>query len=578
VKLSSHPGTRAAFALAPLPRLTVLAVSLALGCSKPAPAKSALSARDLPAQRVPGLQEALQAISAEGLRSDVEKLSSDEFLGRAPGTVGEQKTLTYLGERLQALGLEPGGGDGGYAQRVPLLGARTKAEASFREGGSTRDLYEPDDFVAQSRTGQANVALSNVQVMFVGYGVVAPEFNWDDYKGVDVHGKLLIMLVGDPPVPDPDDDEQLDPNTFGGRAMTYYGRWTYKYEMAAAKGAAGVLLVHDTKAAGYGYEVVKAGAQKELLMLDSQERRAQVEGWLAESAAKGIFAQSNLDFAALKAKAATREARPVGISSLATVRVHSTLRTFDSHNVIGVMTGSDPVLREEAIVVSAHWDHLGQDPNRAGDNIFNGAIDNASGVASLLAIAGALQKLPTKPRRSIVFLIPTAEEAGLLGAKYYAEWPVVALGKTVANLNMDCMNLWGKAKGIISIGLGTSSLDQILEAEATAQGRVVLPDPEPERGYFFRSDHLELMRKGVPALDFLHPGAQYLGPDAAKREALRAGYVAERYHKPSDQSGDDFDYTGAVDDARLLTRVLLDIANSDRKPTWTPGRGPTLSL
>lgn len=508
------------------------------------------------------------------MRADVEALASDAFLGRAPGTEGEDKTLAYLTEAFRNMGLVGAGDAGSYSSKVPLLGARSAPQGSIRAQGKTWPLKAPEDFVAHSRTGKADVSLKNAPIVFVGYGVVAPEYGWDDFKSEDVRGKLLLMLVGDPPVPAPDAPDQLDPNTFKGRAMTYYGRWTYKYEIASARGAAGVLLIHETAAAGYAYDVVKAGALKEQLMLveDSPKRRVDVEGWLSEPAARTLLSSAGLDLDALKASALRRDFAPVALNAQANLRVKSNLRRFDSHNAIAALPSRPHSSQaQEAIVMTAHWDHFGHDEHAEGDGTFNGAIDNASGVASMLAIARALTRLPERPARTIIFLSPTAEESGLLGAKHYAEHPYLPIEHTVANVNMDCMNLWGPTHALVSIGRGTSSLDEVLEAEAARVGRVVIDDPESEKGYFFRSDHLELMRKGVPALHFLHPGADYLGKTPAESAALRSQYVSSTYHKVTDEAAAGLRYDGAAEDARLLTRVIVDVAEAPERPQFKPG-------
>jgi len=539
-----------------------------------APVERASAQPTLPSARTVGLDAALTKIGVPGLRADVEMLSSDAFLGRAPGTLGEERTLSYLSQAFRVLGLAPAGDAGTYEAKVPLLGAYSRAEGELVVAGKPFSLKAPEDFVAHSRTGLADVTLKQVPIVFVGYGVVAPEFDWDDFKDVDVRGKLVVMLVGDPPVPDARDASKLDDTVFKGRAMTYYGRWTYKYEIASARGAKGVLLVHETAAAGYPYDVVKAGAIKEQLMLVESEapERVDVEGWITEPVARKLFSASGQDFDALKARAVTREARPVSLDARANLRVRSSLRRFDSHNSIAILPGRDDSAEaREAVVVTAHWDHFGHDEHARGDGTFNGAIDNASGVASMLAIARALVSLPQRPRRSVVFLAPTAEESGLLGAKHYATRPVIPLENTLADVNMDCMNLWGPAHAIVSIGRGTSSLDELLEAEAERVGRVVIDDPEPEKGYFFRSDHLELMRKGVPALHFLHPGAEYVGRTPEESAKLRSDYVTSTYHKVTDEAAGTLRYEGAVEDAQLLTRVILDITESDGRPTWKPG-------
>jgi Zn-dependent M28 family amino/carboxypeptidase len=524
----------------------------------------------LPSTAFPHLDEALsRGVTVEGLQKDVTTLASDAFLGRAPGGKGEEQTLAYLSASFGAYKLEPGGDDGSYLAKVPLIGAYGAAEGAFRGGSKQLKASAPNDFVAHTRTAKPDVSI-DADLVFVGYGIEAPEFGWDDFKGVDVKGKLLVMLVGDPPVADASSPEKLDDKVFGGRAMTYYGRWTYKYEIAAKKGAAGVLLIHEAGPAGYDYEVVKAGAMKEQLMLaDDQAPHTDIEGWLSEPFARNLLKASGQDFDKLKKAALDRNAKPVALKAHAMVRVRSKVRKFNSHNVIGVLKGRDEQ-KKEAVVVTAHWDHLGYNDEK-GDRIYNGAIDNASGVASLLAVMRTLAILPDKPRRSVVFVATTAEESGLLGAKHYASSPYIPLSETVANVNMDCMNLWGPARGIISVGQGASSLDAWLDAEAKRAGRVVLADPEPEKGYFFRSDHLELMRKGVPALHFLHPGAEYEGLSSEESAALRAAYVKENYHKVSDEAGPKLRYEGAVADAQLLTRVIVDVTESDATPTWNPG-------
>jgi Zn-dependent M28 family amino/carboxypeptidase len=526
----------------------------------------------LPADAVVGLDAVLAALSEAALRQHVETLASDAFHGRAPGTEGEEVTLAYLEQQLARSGFAPAGDAGSYRQAVALIGARASAEASGRAGREPITLRAPEDFVAHTLTGKPDVHIDGAELVFVGYGVRAPEYEWDDYEGIDAKGKLLVMLVGDPPVPDAARPGELDPAVFAGRAMTYYGRWTYKFEMAGKLGARGVLLVHDTYAAGYGYDVVKSGAEKELLALaDDRTPLADVQGWLSSKGAERLFAQAGLDFASLKEKAKTRDAAPVLLDARLSVRVRSTLRRFTSHNIVAKLPGSDPRLAAQAVVLSAHWDHFGESHEGAGDRVFNGAVDNASGVGTMLELARALGSLNVKPRRSIVVLAPTAEEAGLLGARHYAQHPAVPLADTVADINMDCMNLWGRARALVSIGVGTSSLDAVLAAEAARAGRQVTPDPEPEKGYFFRSDHLELMKRGVPALHFLHPGDLYEGLSAAQSAALRARYVREDYHKVTDQAGPALRYDGALDDARLLARLVLDVSEADARPRFTSG-------
>jgi Zn-dependent M28 family amino/carboxypeptidase len=513
------------------------------------------------------------ATRAAWILSHVKALASDEFEGRAPGSAGEDRTIAYLTAQFQKLGLEPGNPDGTYVQRVPLMAFSGTSKASFSIKGQRFDLAEPDDYVAVSRQGKADVAVTDSEMVFVGYGAVAPEFNWDDFKGVDVRGKTIVMLVGDPPVPDPADPSRLDPATFKGKAMTYYGRWTYKYEIAAARGAAAAIIVHETGPAGYPYTVVMnmGGENFVETSRDLAKSYIPIEAWIRLDRAQQWFAAAGLDFAALKAKAATRGFTPVSLGGTASFTLHNTIRSLTSHNVIAKLTGSDPRLRNEYVMYSAHWDHFGRNLSLKGDQILNGALDNGSGMAEMLAMAKAFTEMTPRPKRSILFLSPTAEEAGTLGSRYYAQNPLYPLTSTLADINMDIMNFWGRTKAIVSIALGTSDLDEIIAAEAATQGRIVLPDPESEKGYFYRSDHFELAKLGVPALHFLHPGAEYRDRPADYGQQKRDEYTTTAYHKVADEVRPDWDLSGAIEDVDLLTAVGKAVANGDRFPQWKPG-------
>ena len=352
--------------------------------------------------------------------------------------------------------------------------------------------------MAISRQGKADVAVTDSEMVFVGYGVVAPEFGWDDYKGLDVRGKTIVMLIGDPPVRDPKNPRALDPNVFKGPAMTYYGRWVYKYEIAAEKGAAAAIIIHETAPAAYPWDVVKANAREQFgeSSDDLTTTHVPIDAWLHLDRARQLFGAAGLDFAALKARAATRRFTPVALGARASFTLHNTLRKVSSRNVIARLPGSDPALRHEHVMYSAHWDGFGRNPAFTGDQILNGALDNGSGMAEMLAIAETFTKMEPRPKRSILFLSPTAEESGILGARYYAQHPLWPLEGTLADINMDIMNFWGRTKAIVLVGHGMTTLDEILAAEAAKQGRVVLPDPEPEKGYFYRSDHFELAKRG----------------------------------------------------------------------------------
>lgn len=508
---------------------------------------------------------ALQSFRAEALQQHIRTLASDEYAGRLPGTRGEELTVRYLEEQFRQMGLQPGNPDGTYVQKVPLVGITPdpSMKLTVYRPGSSADLKFGTDFVAWTKRVVEAVEMDG-ELVFAGYGVQAPEFNWDDFKGVDVKGKVLVVLVNDPPV----EDETL----FGGKAMTYYGRWTYKYEKAAALGAAGCLIVHETGPAGYPWTVVgqKSGEQFDLAAPDKTLGRLAVEGWITSEQAQKLFRAAGKDFQALKKAAATRAFQPMALGWRAKVAIRNTLRTVDSRNVLAKLTGSDVKHRQEYVVFTAHWDHLGIGPAVDGDTIYNGAFDNASGVATLLEIARAAKQLRVPPRRTLVFLAVTAEEQGLLGARYYAEHPLYSLARTAANINMDGIQVLGRTRDVVLIGKGMSTLDDVAEAVARETGRVVKADPEPEKGFYYRSDHFEFAKQGVPALD---PdwGVDYLDRPEGWGLQMREKYTREDYHKPSDQMKDYWDLSGMVEDARFYFLVGYRVANDPAMPEWRPG-------
>lgn len=518
------------------------------------------------------IQPALAKITADGMLADIRRLSSDGFEGRAPGTAGEDSTVAYLTSRFREIGLAPGNPDGTWIQNVGLIGFRSIPSGSFRIAGKTIALHYPDDFVAVSRRDTSRVDVTNSELVFVGYGVDAPEYRWNDYHGEDMRGKTLVMLVNDPPVVDPKDSSQLDSTMFRGKAMTYYGRWTYKYEIASRLGAAAAIIVHETGPAGYPWEVVKGSWSQENFDIDdgSDSTRVPVEAWITEAKARELFAAAGRDFDAVKAMARTRDFVPLPLFGRATLHVRNTVRRIRSRNIVAKLEGSDPSEKNQYVVYSAHWDHLGRDTTLKGDQIFNGALDNASGTAALLALATAYKALPTPPRRSVLFLSVTAEEKGLLGAKYYAEHPLYPLDKTLADINIDGVNQWGPTKDIVVVGLGNSSLDDDLRAVASANGRTIVPDPEPEKGYFYRSDHFEFAKKGVPAL-YTDAGVDFIGKPPGYGRAKRDEYTNNDYHKPSDEVKPDWDLSGAVQDIGLLFEVGYRVAQASQWPTWAPG-------
>ncbi|HYP01081.1 MAG TPA: M28 family metallopeptidase [Pyrinomonadaceae bacterium] len=519
------------------------------------------------------LRPALDAIKADDIMAHTKALSSDEYEGRGPGTRGEELTVKYLTEQFQRLGLKPGNPDGTYVQKVPLVGFTGAARASFAAAGKTIDLKFPTDYVAVSRRFVPESKVENSDIVFVGYGVVAPEYGWDDYKGVDVRGKTILMLINDPAVPDAADPSKLDERMFKGNAMTYYGRWTYKYEIARDKGAAAAIIIHETGPAGYPYEVVSGSWSRENFDIQTPNKnmdRAAVEGWITLDRAKELLTASGQDFDALKKAAVTKDFKPVALNARANLEVKNTIREINSANVVAKLEGSDAALKNEYVVYSAHWDHLGRDEKLQGDQIFNGALDNASGTGAMLEIAEAFTKLNPAPKRSVLFLAVTAEEKGLLGAKYYAQNPLYPLNKTLANINMDGVNQWGRTKDITMVGDDNSTLIDLLREIAGAQGRTVKPDPEPEKGFYYRSDHFEFAKVGVPAL-YTDSGVDYVGKDPAYSKQKRDEYTEKDYHKVSDQIKPDWELSGAVEDAQLLTLIGHRVAQGDKFPEWKTG-------
>jgi len=517
----------------------------------------------------------LSSINTEDLARHIQKLASDEFEGRLPGTKGEELTVNYLADQFKNLGLQPGNTDGTYVQKVPLVGITADPSMQLVFGTSAKKLplKYSDEFVGWTKRVVEHTGIQDSDIVFVGYGVVAPEFDWDDYKGVDMKDKTLIMLINDPPIPDPTDPSKLDQKVFGGKAMTYYGRWTYKFEMAAQKGAKACFIIHETKPAAYPWGVVQGswtGQQFDLVPPDKNMARCAVEGWLSYDSAKKLFRLAGQDLEALKKAAISRDFKPAPLPVTASVSIKNALRTVDSKNVIAKLEGSDPKVKDQYVIYMAHWDHLGKDTTLKGDQIFNGAVDNATGTAGLLELAKAFTKLPTPPRRSLLFLAVTAEEQGLLGSRYYAQNPIYPLTKTVAAMNMDAMNVLGRTKDVTIIGLGNSTLDDVAQAVATEQGRTVRPDPEPEKGSFYRSDHFNFAKQGVPAL-YLDGGIDYVGRPEGWGLEMIDKFTQENYHKPSDEVHSDWDLSGLVQDLQLLFQVGYRVANEDKYPEWKPG-------
>lgn len=513
------------------------------------------------------------AITGTGLLNDIKALSDDSMLGRNPGTIGEDRAIRYIADQFKAIGLVPGDPDGSWFQNVDLVGFTGHPTGHLVVKGRTIALDAPTDWVAMSFREQPEVDVDSSQLVFVGYGVVAPEYQWDDYKGMDMHGKTLLMLVNDPPVRDPHDTAQLDSTVFRGKAMTYYGRWTYKYEIATAKGAAAAIVIHQTGPAGYPWDVVEhswSGENMGIHHADSNKNVVGIESWITEAKARELFKAAGLNFDSLERAARTRAFQPVALNGSATIHLTNAIRTVHSHNVVGMLQGSDPAGRDDFVLYTAHWDHLGVGAPVNGDSIFNGAIDNASGVAGIMAIARAFKALPVPPRRSTLFIATTAEEKGLLGAAYYAANPLYPLDRTLADFNVDGINQWGKTSDLVVIGKGASTLEDLLDSAAQAEHRTLTPDPEPEKGFYYRADHFEFAKKGVPSL-FLDNGVHYLGKPDSFGIAKRNEYTEHDYHNVSDEVKPDWDFSGAVDDLGLLFAVGVRVADDSIWPTWKPG-------
>ncbi len=511
------------------------------------------------------LQRGSNAINAAELAQKIQVLAADSLEGRAPSSPGEEKTIRYLVDQFRQLGLKSGSGED-YLQQVPMVAITADHNMSLvlQGKGEATTLKYGDQFVAFTSRLAERTGLQSSDVIFAGYGIVAAEYGWNDFRDTDVKGKTIIVLVNDPGY------ATGDTTLFKGHTMTYYGRWTYKYEEAARQGAVGVLIVHEAAPAGYPWEVVTDSWSGTRFMLENPDNmsRAAVEGWITVDAARQLFRDAGMDYDSLKARAAGREFKAVPLGLKASVSVRNTIRRSSSNNVLAVLPGTTRA--DEYVVYMAHWDHFGRDTTRQGDQIFNGALDNASGTAGLLELAKAYAALDRNPARSVLFLAVTGEEQGLLGSQYYGTHPVYPLNKTVAAINMDGANNLGPMRDITVVGYGNSELDDYVVEAAKAQNRVVRPDPEPEKGFYFRSDHFSLAKVGVPALD-PDAGINSVAHGEAWTRQQRDEYTAQRYHKPSDEYDPAWDLSGAVDDLRLFFRVGYRLANESSFPNWREG-------
>lgn len=516
---------------------------------------------------LPGGAEPARQIDPDRLSAHVRLLSDDSFEGRGIATPAEDMVIAYLSRAFAQAGFEPGGENGGWTQAVTLNRfAVSNVNAAFSDKGQSRALTQGEQIVISTRRPAAQVRMDDLPLVFVGYGITAPERNWDDFKDVDVRGKVIVVLVNDA------DYEQPELNTFNGRAMTYYGRWTYKYEEAARRGAAGVLVVHETAPASYGWTTVKnswTGPQFDIVRANPEGERVPLEGWIQRDVAVDLFQRAGLDFEALKVQARGRDFRPVTLAGQTlNAEFQVATETITTRNIIARLPGATHP--DETILYTGHWDHIGVgEPDADGDRIFNGAVDNASGIAGLIEIAGMYGAGP-RPERSIVIIAFTAEESGLLGSEFYAANPLYPLETTVAGFNLDAMNVYGRVSGLGITGHGQSTLDERLEVVAATQGRVIVPDTNNAAGTYFRSDHFPLAKRGVP-MAYPKGSGDFRDEPIAQRQALRDEYGARRYHQAADEWLPEMDFRGAVEDLEAVYAVGLALANSRDWPGWKEG-------
>lgn len=507
---------------------------------------------------------ALKTINDTAFSKHIAVLASDDFEGRKPFTVGETKTINYLEAEFKKAGLKPGNGDS-YFQEVPMVDIKsTPTPLVIKDAtGKATSFKYLDDFVGASRHVTNQIKVENSEMVFVGYGIVAPEYKWNDYEGLDVKGKTVVVMVNDPGF--------SDAKLFKGETMTYYGRWTYKFEEAARQGATGVIIIHEDKAASYPWAVVRSGWSKSKLYLaakDDNKSRALLEGWITQDVAKQLFKMTGKS-EDLMVQAGKNGFKPVDLGLKLSTSIHNTIQKSISHNVAAILPGTKKA--DEYIIYSAHWDHLGVGEAINGDSVYNGAVDNATGTAALLVLANAFKKAAKQPERSILFLAVTAEEQGLLGSEYYASNPLVLVNKTVANINIDAMQAFGKTKDIIAVGFGQSELEDYLVESAKKQGRVVVKDSNPSAGFYFRSDHFNFAKVGIPAL-YTETGDDHIGKGLAYGKAQKEEYTKNKYHAPADNfEPSKWDFSGMVEDLRLLFEVGHKLSNETTFPKWKEG-------
>jgi Zn-dependent M28 family amino/carboxypeptidase len=514
----------------------------------------------------PAEKTAARAIQPKRMAADIRFLANDLLEGRGPATRGDQLARAYIASRFEGMGLEPGAPGGSWYQPFDVVGVASKCPEVIRfvRGAEGVDLRFREDYIAVSGVQKPEALLDAAELVFVGYGIVAPEYHWDDYKGADLKGKVLVMMNNDP---------EDDPALFAGKTRLYYGRWDYKYDMAARQGAAGAIIIHTTPSAGYKWQVVQTSWTGEQFSLPAKadDPTLPVKAWATEEASRRIARLAGQDLDALRAAAQKRDFQPVPLGVTLSLVLGNDVQKKQTANVIARLPGADPALARQAVIYTAHHDHLGMKPGAPGqDAIYNGALDNASGVAALLAIAEAMKALAAAPRRTVLFAAVGGEEQGLLGSKFLATNPPLPAGRLAANINMDGINIWGRTKDVIAIGLGKSSLDDWIRGLAAAQGREVAGDAFPDRGTFYRSDQFSFARVGVPAA-YLKAGIMVTGKPAGWGKEQQEAFEAKDYHQPSDELRDDWNFAGAVEDTQLLFYLGVKVADQTELPSWRPG-------
>lgn len=543
--------------------LAALAISACVSREAQSPATPTVSSGNLAL--------AFDSVSATTLLEHTKLLASDEYEGRAPGTHGGELAVAYLSKQFQTSGLLPGNPDGTWFQRVPAVGFTPQATFSIRTATGDRLLRWPEEYVVRSRQLQPKVGVDASEMLFVGYGIEAPQHEWDDYKGVDVRGKTVVVLDGEPLEVAKGEPAGPPRTLLGGPNQSWYGTRAHKYEVAAGKGAAAVLVVHEGEDAARTWSSIQAATTRESFEIRPRTatERVSIEGWIARPAFEAICASAGATLETLKAASTSKAFRPLPLNAAASISVESALREIESYNVVARVAGSDPVLKDELVVYTAHWDHLGRDSARAGDQIHNGAIDNAAGVAQLLEIAEGFAQLAPAPRRSVLFIATTLEEKGYLGAKYYVQNPLYPLATTAANINLDACNVWGRTIDVNNLGYGRTSIDALLGEAARRQHRNFVTEPFAGGEYFFLSDQIEFAKVGVPAV-FPGSGSTYVGKPDGYGDEKWSDYGSNRYHQVSDEVEEDWDLSGAVEDAQWMLEVGYAIAQADAMPTWTP--------